>query len=326
MKTNLFFTASLYSILFAACSSNVSKQENPRGLYRLQDITYEETGKVIEYPFNQYYYLTDGGMLLINVEQDNLPHSTGSILCFSMSDNDYGIRPINYTGKSPKETKKEEIEVYDSNSKEFTLRWYNGRDDLVFNYMFPYKSYITEHYSSTKNVSKNLQRAMEILSNPQTDDNNKLIGVWHRKKAWWNVEGTDFTDPDEMFRIHTDKEVLILFRVYDNDGHVYAYCQLRPCKYNGNEATKEGNFECQIEWENDNCFELNVFNGSYKQYEIWERSGLSEGFQKILGTNVPINITPAIELPAVQSETIEYTETITETGDTIVTERVIKEE
>lgn len=295
MKTKYFFYAALCIVLYA-CNTNVSKEENPRGLYRLQDFTYEESGKTIEYPFNQYYYLTDNGMLLINVDQDNLPHATGSVLCFSMSDNEWGIRPLDYTGKASEETETKSAEVYDSNSKEFTLRWYNERGDLMLNYFFPYKSYITEHYSATKNVSRNLKRAMEILSNPVDSKGNKLYGVWHRKDSWFNLDGENVHSNEEIFRIHTEKEVLILFNVYEYDGHVYAACQLRPCKYTGETATKEGNIDCGVEWENDDCFKLNILNGKYEQYEVWERSGLPEGFQKIFGTNVPINITH-VELP-----------------------------
>lgn len=291
MKTNAFITAILCSVMLIACKGESSKTENPRGLYRLQDITYEESGKVVPYPFNQYNYLTDTGLLLIYVEQDDLPHSTGSILNFNMMDNGFGIRPMNFTGRRSQDNPVDGAEVYDCNSKELTVRWYNGRSDLKYNYFFPYESYITEHYSSTKKVSKNLKRAMNILANPKTDKDNKFVGVWHRKSVWFVIDGDTILGDGEMFRIHTNKEVLIMFDVYDDQEHVYAGCQLRPCKYFGDEATKEGNIDCIVKWENDDCFEMKILNGKYEQHEVWERSGLSAGFQKIFGTDVPINIT-----------------------------------
>lgn len=313
MKTNAVISAVLCSILLVACNGNSSKTDNPRGLYRLQDITYEESGKVVPYPFNQYNYLTDTGLLLIYVEQDGLPNSTGSILNFTMTDNGHGIRPLNYTGRAPHNNPNEESEVYDCNSKELTVRWYNGREDLKFNYFFPYKSYIIEHYSTNK-VSKNLKRAMKILADPKTDKNNKFIGVWHRRSGWFVINGEEIPTNGEMFRIHTEKEILLLFDVFDNNEYVYAGCQLRPCKYYGNEATKEGNIDCTVIWENDDCFEMTILNGKYEQHEVWERSGLSAGFQRILGTNIPINIavSEAPQVEEILDDVIEVEEEIVE--------------
>lgn len=291
--------ATLSVIMLITLCANAQK-ENPRGLYRLQNLTYDSTPDVVTPEFMQYKYCADFASLQIVVSEDE--YGKGGMTVFSMYNNDG--KPLNYTGKELNGEDGKGVRIFDSNKSKFTLSWYNS--DYENHMYFPLNEFIHEHYSSKKGVSKNIKRAIEVFTNPIGKKTNKFIGVWRRRcfTSSYDITGNGYTYPgSEMYRIHTDKEMFLLYSVQNEGSYVYANCEMRPCTYYNDNATQEGSLTCLIKWIDDDCFSLTcIIDGKELQSEIWDRCGLPEGFQKIFGTNVPIN---KIEIP--QKDNISIT-------------------
>lgn len=328
MKKNLLLLAALCGF---GCMTVHAQTENPRGLYRLQTFTYGNTTDIVIPSFQQYYYCTDTGHMFMAAQESPVKNN-GYIWLFNISNNDHGVRPLNYTGKVPVGDDGLGIEVYDSNKKKFTLRWYNK--DFPNNMWFPYHAFTNEHYTK-KDIAPQMKRVMEILTHPVGKPVNKLIGVWRRRGMLPSEDLTGNSgiySATDMYRIHTEKEMMLLYEVHDNNGAIYADGELRECTYYGETATKEGPFDCIIKWLTDDCFSLScIINEKTIQCEMWDRCGLPESFQQILGTNVPINIPDRPDyrytgaMPPPDAPQVAEILDIVDHGDEIIEEKIGEE-
>ena len=250
-------------------------KENPRGLYRLVKLAYED-GTKKDVPFLQYKYCGDSLTLQIEVAR-----STDKEFLAQIYDND------GYEFKYSDSMNKYNTRVYDSNDKGFKFKWYN--EHMVNNKLFPFKQYITEMYSSKYLDLSVLSKSLVDMLKMKTATGNKMFGCWHRLGIMTKVEGLDMllSAPQELSEVF-DKDLSL--QVYDlNPGKkLRGYFVLRPVVYKENNVIVQHGGECKIEWVNDNLFKLSFDRGDGTIVtEVWKRSGLPRNFQRVFGTNLP---------------------------------------
>lgn len=136
-------------------------RENPRGIYKMTTLT----GKLgeVKAPYEQYKICTDSVTLMVS-EQGNR---------FSMSDNDH--RVFNYTGEQPKSEGDKSTLIYDSNDKQFKLKWWSTYASHIH---FPNNDWCIEKYESGK-YSETSKVFFDALTGAAADDaDNPLTGTW----------------------------------------------------------------------------------------------------------------------------------------------------
>ena len=136
-------------------------RENPRGIYKMTTLT----GKLgeVKAPYEQYKICTDSVTLMVS-EQGNR---------FSMSDNDH--RVFNYTGEQPKSEGDESTLIYDSNDKQFKLKWWSTYASHIH---FPNNDWCIEKYESGK-YSETSKVFFDALIGAAADNaDNPLTGTW----------------------------------------------------------------------------------------------------------------------------------------------------
>lgn len=276
----------LFALIALASMSVYAQKENPRGLYKLQTISNED-GTTVKPPFEQYKFYSDYVGLTFALDDDSF--DKGGQTSFTLQDLDGGL--VSYTGKVPMEAEGKKIQIYDSDQKKFTMRWFNDR--LPNNSLFPYNQFSYEYYSSQKGISKNVVKAFDMLKMNigKKNKTNPFHGVWRRRfyTSTNNIyEEANYTG--EMYKIYSNDAVMIMSGSEENLSATSIYCQLWPFEALSKTAIQELNNTCLISWINDDCFSL-VYTRSDNhavECEMWDRCGLPENFQKTFGTNVPI--------------------------------------
>lgn len=263
--------ANIWSVLD---NVTVGYKENPRGLYRLVKLAYED-GSKSDVPFEQYKYCGDSLTLQFEVTKN-----TDKEYWMQMYDND------GYEFKYSASMNEHNTQVYDSNEKGFKFKWYNQH--IANRNLFPLNKYITELYSS-EYVGSETKRVVDMLKMKTAMGNNKMYGCWHRLGIMTKVEGMDMllSAPQELYEVF-DKEWSL--QVYDlNPGkRLRGYCVFRPVVYKENNVIVQHGAECKIDWMNDDMFKLSFDRGDGTIVtELWKRSGLPRNFQRVFGTNLP---------------------------------------
>ena len=276
----------LFAIAVLASMPVLAQKENPRGLYKLQTISNED-GTTKQPPFEQYKFYSDYIGLTFTLDDDSFDKAGGT--SFNLQDLDGGL--VNYTGKVPMEPDGKKIQIYDSDKKKLTLRWFNDR--LPNNSLFPYNQFSYGYYSSQKGISKNVKKAFDMLKMNigKKNKDNPFHGVWRRRfyTSTNNIYEEDIYT-GEMYKIYSNDAVMIMSGSEENLSATSIYCQLWPFKVLSKTAIQELNNTCLISWLNDDCFTL-VYtrpDNHAVECEMWDRCGLPENFQKTFGTNVPI--------------------------------------
>ena len=110
-----------------------AQTENPRGIYKMTALT----GKMgeVKAPFEQYKICTDSVTLMVSERA----------AFFSISDNDH--RVFNYTGDQPKSEGDKSMLIYDSNAKQFKMKWWSTYTNHIH---FPNNDWCIEKYESGK--------------------------------------------------------------------------------------------------------------------------------------------------------------------------------
>lgn len=249
-------------------------KEDPKGLYRLLKIAYEDGSKK-DVPFVQYKYCGDSIALQLMVRKD-----TNKEYWVEIYDSD------GYEFKYSSSLNEHKTQIYDSNDKGFKFKWYN---EIMDGNLFPYHKYITELYSSEfLGMSESSKTLIDMLK-MKIATGNKMYGCWRRLGIMTKVEGMDMllSAPQDLYQVF-DKDMYL--HVYDlNPGKkLRGYCVLRPVVYKENNVIVQHGAECKIEWVNDNLFKLNFDRGDGTIVtEVWKRSGLPRNFQRVFGTNLP---------------------------------------
>ena len=286
---------------FIATSMTFAQKENPRGLYKLQKFVYDDGTEKLP-PFDQYKYCGNNVTLQFSANTDE---SAGTA-SFTMINNDRV--PLNYTGNVPVGEDGKGIQIFNSTKKNFTLRWYSRYENHS---LFPNESFLNEIYSSKKGVSPLVAEAFKMLTTKEWKSKNKMVGVWHRRGYTKSAYGNGpVSEAQEMYKIYSEKNVLILSNVMDIVQIMRGSVDFWPCTYLSQTVVQEYQHTCVIYWLNDDCFTLTWFNDGVPEIEVWDRCGLPDNMQELFGTNIDnsnyqVGIKPSDEKPSYTFEEIE---------------------
>lgn len=151
----------LVGVATIATKLSNDKEENPRGIYKLMTLV-GKRGEVAA-PYEQYKICTDSVTLHCSVNGRE----------FYIVKNDKEI--FNFTGKNPKTPRDKSPLIYDSDSKQFTLKWWSQYSNHIH---FPNNDWCIEKYRSDE-YSKYARPFFDAITNvPQTDSQNPFIGTW----------------------------------------------------------------------------------------------------------------------------------------------------
>ena len=158
-KLTIFLMALAANILMPVVS--MAQMENPRGIYKMTRLT-GNLGEV-KAPFEQYKICTDSVTLMVAKHND----------VFFIGDNDHMV--FNYTGDQPKSAGDTSSLIYDSNSKQFKLKWWSTYQDHIH---FPHNGWCIEKYESGKYTETSKFFFEALADNPKVDEKNPLVGTW----------------------------------------------------------------------------------------------------------------------------------------------------
>ena len=128
--------------------------QDPRGIYKMTRIT-GRGGIEMSAPFDQYKICRDDATISLFVDASN----PGDVQ-FRMNINDDII--FNYTGKVPQEEDGHGSQIYDSNGKEFKLRWWSMHKGHA---LFPDNDWVVEKYERDK-FSKPAEEILNLMKEP----------------------------------------------------------------------------------------------------------------------------------------------------------------
>lgn len=274
-------TSILLACLAMVTASTFAQSEAPRGLYKLQRLSYEN-GKTDRVPeMTQYKYSTDTAPMTLMVIRKNAYDYAYAM----RQDEPHGY---NYTGNVAVGEDGRGTRIYDSNNEQFTLKWYNTvrpNEGAVF----PMNEFITEYYDR-KDIEPQMLRSIEMLEMKHQQPSHRFAGCWRMVGNYGMVDGERIlTRPSaDLYKIYGEKDVTFLFCGGQTlNGATVFY---KPLIVKSDTCIKEGdNSECTITWRNADTFTLKFDRGDGTIVEeLWKRSGLPMAFQKLFGTNVPV--------------------------------------
>lgn len=210
-----------------------AQAENPRGIYKMTTLI----GKMgeVKAPFEQYKICTDSVTLMV----------TERAAIFSISDNDQ--RVFNYTGDQPKSEDDKSTLIYDSNAKQFKMKWWSTYTNHIH---FPKNDWCIEKYESDT-YTKNSKVFFDALTGKaEVDAANPLTGTWRfigyvdelhdvKKELPKLHEQYPTSKYFNCFVIFAPKDWTMLAK---NGGVV------DKIEYNGKKSYKVGNKTQQVKW------------------------------------------------------------------------------
>lgn len=271
----------LLACLLLTSAGTFAQSENPRGLYKLQRLGYEN-GRPDHVPeLAQYKYSADFAPV--------------TLIVYKKTDNDYAYslrqdepHPYNYTGDKAVGEDGRGTRIYDSNSEHFALKWYNTVRPHEGE-IFPMNEFITEYYDR-KDIEPQMQRSILMLEQKHEKPSHRFAGCWRMMGNYGVADGERvLMKPQiDLFKVYGEKDVTFLF--CSGDRITGAAVFYKPLIVTSESCIKEGDGnECAITWKNDDTFTLKFDRGDGTIVEeLWKRSGLPQSFQRLFGTNTPI--------------------------------------
>jgi len=224
----------LVAVAFISLPMVVNAQmENPRGIYKMTTLM----GKMgeVKAPFEQYKICTDSVTLMVSERA----------AFFSISNNDH--RVLNYTGEQPASEGDKSPLIYDSNDKQFKLKWWSTYTHHIH---FPNNDWCIEKYESGKYTEKSKVFFDAITGASDVDASNPLTGTWR------------FIGYVDELR-DVKRELLKLHEQYDKSKYFNSFFVFAPkyltmliqnggvvdkIYYNGKKSYKCGNMTRQVKW------------------------------------------------------------------------------
>jgi len=210
-----------------------AQTENPRGIYKMTTLT----GKMgeVKAPFEQYKICTDSVTLMVSERA----------AFFSISDNDH--RVFNYTGDLPKSEDDKSTLIYDSNAKQFKMKWWSTYTNHLH---FPKNDWCIEKYESDTYTEMSKVFFDALTGKAEIDAANPLTGTWR------------FIGYVDELR-DVKKELPKLHEQYPTSKYFNSFVIFAPkdwtmlsksgggvdkIEYNGKKSYKVGNKTQQVKW------------------------------------------------------------------------------
>ena len=291
---------------------------DPRGIYKMTQMTGRD-GIEIEAPNDQYKICRDDVTITFRVTTNKAnPKKYAFYFCI----NDAII--YNYTGKVPQGEDMHGTQIYDSNGKEFTMRWWSQYKDHP---LFSENNWVVEKYERDT-FSKHAQEILELLkSGDFSNSRNPFEGRWILWKQTDSEEectqtakkgaGKESFSPDEfrVMMIQGNKELSMSMVKVSNPTKFIFLGGVSPCSHQGDKQLKLDDLTYTIHWQGKNHFYHKGANG---KFWLWVRDSYSPNYYDYLidllrvssreALSVPTNLSKAtteeIEYPASESDSI----------------------
>ena len=210
-----------------------AQTENPRGIYKMTTLT----GKMgeVKAPFEQYKICTDSVTLMVSQRA----------AFFNISDNDH--RVFNYTGEQPKSEDDKSPLIYDSNDKQFKLKWWSTYPNHIH---FPNNDWCVEKYESGQYTEMSKVFFDALTGAAEVDANNPMTGTW--RFIGYVDELRDVKR--ELPKLHEQYQTSKYFNSFIIFAPKYWTMLAKTggavdkVEYNGKKSYKFGNKTCQVKW------------------------------------------------------------------------------
>ena len=233
-----------------------AQTENPRGIYKMTTLT----GKVgeVKAPYEQYKICTDSITLMV-MERNH---------AFSIMDNDH--RVFNYTGEQTKDENDKSPLIYDSNDKQFKLKWWSTYTNHIH---FPNNDWCIEKYESGKYTEMSKVFFDALTGTAEVNAKNRQTGTWRF---------IGFVDDLRDIK----KELRKLHEQYSTSQYFNSFIVFTPnywamltkeggvvdkIEYNGKKSFKVGNATSQVKWLSKDRIAVEQQNGYRTDWMILER-------------------------------------------------------
>ena len=211
-----------------------AQTENPRGIYKMTTLK----GKLgeVKAPFEQYKICTDSVTLMVSERA----------AFFNISDNDH--RVFNYTGDKPKSEGDKSTLIYDSNAKQFKMKWWSTYPNHIH---FPNNDWCIEKYESGQYTEMSKIFFDALTGKAEVDAANPLTGTW--RFIGYVDELRDVKK--ELPKLHEQYPTSKYFNSFvifaPNDWTMIAGGTsggVDKIEYNGKKSYKVGNKTQQVKW------------------------------------------------------------------------------
>jgi hypothetical protein len=225
---------SIIGVLLASMALAASAQtENPRGIYKMTTLT----GKLgeVKAPFEQYKICTDSVTLMV----------TERAAFFNISDNDHQV--FNYTGEQPKSESDKSPLIYDSNDKQFKLKWWSNYAHHIH---FPNDDWCIEKYESGQYTEMSKVFFDALTGTSEVDANNPLSGTWRFIGYVDELRGLKKELPKLHKQYQTSKyfNCFIVFTPQNWTMLAKSGGTVDKIEYYGKKSYKVGSETCQVKW------------------------------------------------------------------------------
>ena len=247
--------------------------QDPRGIYRMTKITGRD-GIEINGTFDQYKICEENATYSLVVNGSNPKN-----IQFRLNINDVNV--FDYTGRVPQEEDGHGSQIYDSNGKEFKLRWWSVYKDHA---LFPDHGWVVEQYERDK-FSKPAEEIFSLLRDTKDfDSDDPYSGIWWMMgekneaelQAWKDGKGP--FDPPLIMNgmVVQGHRVLRISYVFDINmarrGHTGS---VQDFSHEGKEKIRIGSRIYEPQWIHDNQFYYQTEKGNY---QLWIRQIISKEF------------------------------------------------
>ena len=270
----------LLASLVAATASTFAQNEDPKGLYRLQRLGYEN-GRPDHVPeLVQYKFFSDYVPVTILIRKN-----TPTMYHYFLKQDE--PHPYKFTGDIPVGEDGRGTRIYDCDKNHVTVKWYNTirpGDGAIF----PMNEFIREYYDR-ENFEPQMKRSIEMLQMKYKQPKRRLAGCWHYVGSYGIVDGERVLTnaPYDTYKIFGDNDMVVLTTQGDRImGSSIFYC---PIVYKSETIIKENDSsESVLTWKNDSSFNMKTVtaNGTIIE-ELWKRTELPETFRKLFNPYLP---------------------------------------
>ncbi len=227
--TKLLLAAAFISLPIVASAQT----KNPRGIYKMTAFI----GKMgeVKAPFEQYKICTDSVTLMVSERA----------AFFSISDNDH--RVFNYTGEQPKSEGDKSPLIYDSDDKQFKLKWWSTYTNHIH---FPQNNWCIEKYESGQYTEMSKVFFDALTGAAEVDINNPLTGTWRFIGYVDELRDVKKVLPKlhEQYQRSKYFNCFIIFAPKDWTMLATSGGAVDKIEYNGKKSYKVGNKTNQVKW------------------------------------------------------------------------------
>lgn len=207
-------------------------------------------------PSDQYKICTDSATLQLNVIGDR----------FLIGNNDGQI--FNYTGQHPKTPENKSSLIYDSNEKQFTLKWWSNSEGIYF----PKNDWCIEKYES--GIYSEMGRIIiESLTKITKDNENALLGTW-RNLGYLDELKQTRRSVSELIEQYPTSKYVNQFLVFNAKNLVVITPKsgrVLEIEYDGKKSYKTGNIPQRVKWLSKNRIAVEIISDYRRDWNILER-------------------------------------------------------